>query len=196
MSESNPYNAPGSAVADAAVAYAEPKFFGTGRLGRLRYFGYSMAATFLMYLVLGVAAVIAVGAAGGNPESAGAIVGGLYVLALIAGIVIAVFLGVQRLHDMGYSGWLWLLLLVPIVNILMSLFMLFAPGSEADNQYGLPPKPNGTGVYLMAFALPVILFVVIGVLAAVAIPQYQHYMEQAQQQSYMDEGVYNDAYNR
>lgn len=199
MSESNPYNAPGSAVADTAVAYSEPRFFGTGRLGRLRYFGYSVAATFLLYIVLGLAAALAVGLAGGSPEAAGAIVGGLYFIALIVGTVIAVFLGVQRLHDLDKSGWLWLILLVPLVNIIFSLYMLFAPGSEGENRFGLPPKPNGTGVYLMAFAAPVILIAFIGIIAALAIPSYNEYVQRAQQieQGYMDDGGYtDDAYNR
>jgi len=199
MSESNPYNAPGAAVADTAVAYAEPKFFSTGRLGRLRYFGYSVVATFLLYILFGIVVMVVAGVAGSTPEAASAIIGGLYFLVMIAGLVIAVFLGVQRLHDLDKSGWLWLLFLVPIVNILFSFYLLFAPGSEGENQYGLPPKPNGTGVYLAAFALPVVLFAIIGILAAIAIPQYQKYIDQAQQmeQGYMDDGAYaDDAYNR
>ncbi|HDP89364.1 MAG TPA: DUF805 domain-containing protein [Thioalkalivibrio sp.] len=181
MSATNPYTAPGSAVADAAVAYAEPKVFGTGRLGRLRYFGYSFMITFALYIVLGIAAAVMVPMVGNNPEALGPMFIGLYLVAAVVGTVIAVFLGVQRLHDMGYSGWLWLLLLVPIVNILMSLFMLFAPGTDGENQYGLPPKPNNGGVYLMAIAVPVVMFFFIGLLAAIAVPAYQEYVERAQQ---------------
>ena len=199
MSESNPYNAPGAAVADTAVAYADPKFFGTGRLGRLRYFGYSVMITVLLYLLLGIGAAVSIPLTAGSPEATASIIAGLYGVAGIFGIVVSVFLGVQRLHDLDKSGWLWLLFLVPIVNILFSFYLLFAPGSEGENQYGLPPKPNGTGVYLAAFALPVVLFVFIGIIAAIAIPQYQEYVEQAQQmeQSYMDDGAYaDDGYNR
>ncbi len=199
MSESNPYNAPGSAVSDAAMAYADPRFFGTGRLGRLRYFGYSVVATVLLYLGMVFAVALIAGLSGGNPEAIWPTLMGVYAVAGIAGLVISVFLGVQRLHDLDKSGWLWLLFLVPIVNILFSFYLLFAPGSEGENQYGLPPKPNGTGVYLAAFAVPVVLFVFVGIIAAIAIPQYQNYIEQAQQmeQGHMDDGAYaDDAYNR
>jgi len=189
MSEANPYTAPGSAVADATVAYAEPKFFGTGRLGRLRYFGYSVMISVLLFIVLGIAMAVLAPMMSASPEAAGATVMGVYGAVVILSIVISVFLGVQRLHDMGYSGWLWLLLLVPIVNVLMSLFMLFAPGTDGENAYGLPPKPNTTGVYLMALAVPVVMIFIVGVLAAIAIPAYQDYVERAQQ-------MQMDGYNR
>lgn len=194
MSETNPYNAPGSAVSDAAVAYADPKFFGTGRLGRLRYFGYNVAATIVLYLVLGIAAVL--GATVGGGHEASAFIGFLSLIVAVVGIVVSIMLGVQRLHDLDKSGWLWLLYLVPIINILFSLYLLFAPGSVGENQYGLPLKPNGVGVYLMALAAPVL---VVGLLVAIAIPSYNDYLERAQQmeQGYMGDGAYSDdAYNR
>ena len=199
MAETNPYNAPGSQVGDAAVAYSDPKFFGMGRLGRLRYFGYSIVATFILYFVLGIAAAILIPVVGSNPDAAAGIGGLLYFVAVVVGLVIAVFLGVQRLHDMGYSGWLWLLLLVPLVNIIMSLFLLFAPGNAGETKYGLPPRPNGAGVYVIAFGGIFLFVAMIGVIAAIAIPQYNAYLEQAQQyqsEPYYQDQTTGDGYNR
>ena len=48
--------------------------------------------------------------------------------------------GVKRLHDLDKSGWLILLMFVPIVNALFGLYMLFADGTVGPNQYGEDPK--------------------------------------------------------
>ena len=47
---------------------------------------------------------------------------------------------VKRLHDTNKSGWLILLGLIPIVNIGLALYMLFADGTVGHNRYGLDPK--------------------------------------------------------
>ncbi len=63
----------------------------------------------------------------------------LIFLTIILGIVALPFsfgLGVRRLHDLGYSGWLLLILFIPVINIIFGLYMLFAPGKEAGEKYG------------------------------------------------------------
>jgi uncharacterized membrane protein YhaH (DUF805 family) len=48
----------------------------------------------------------------------------------------------KRLHDLGYSGWWALFLLVPLVNIIASLMLFFYPGDSIENKYGKPPTPK------------------------------------------------------
>ena len=48
--------------------------------------------------------------------------------------------GVKRLHDLNKSGWLILLMFIPIVNAIFGLYMLFADGTVGPNQYGADPK--------------------------------------------------------
>lgn len=43
---------------------------------------------------------------------------------------------IKRFHDRNQSGWLCLLLLIPIVNIVAGLYLIFAPGDLHSNQYG------------------------------------------------------------
>lgn len=43
---------------------------------------------------------------------------------------------VKRFHDRNQSGWWCILLLIPIVNIFVGLYLLFAPGELHPNQYG------------------------------------------------------------
>ncbi len=47
--------------------------------------------------------------------------------------------GVRRLHDQDKSGWLMLLMFVPIANIVLLVFM-FLEGTRGPNQYGPDPK--------------------------------------------------------
>ena len=42
----------------------------------------------------------------------------------------------RRLHDVGKSGWLQLLALIPVIGILIVLFLCIPAGSGESNQYG------------------------------------------------------------
>jgi uncharacterized membrane protein YhaH (DUF805 family) len=46
---------------------------------------------------------------------------------------------VRRLHDQDKSGWLALLGLIPLVNLVLLVFM-FLEGTRGSNQYGADPK--------------------------------------------------------
>ena len=46
---------------------------------------------------------------------------------------------VKRLHDLGKSGWLALLFLIPVVNLIFGIYVAFFKGEEFDNKYG--PNP-------------------------------------------------------
>lgn len=54
-------------------------------------------------------------------------------------IPVSVCLAIRRLHDLDKSGWFYLISLVPVVNALLGLYLLFAKGTEGDNQYGPDP---------------------------------------------------------
>ena len=43
---------------------------------------------------------------------------------------------IRRLHDIDASGWLTLLLFVPLANIILPIFLFFKKGTEGSNQYG------------------------------------------------------------
>lgn len=45
-------------------------------------------------------------------------------------------LSIKRLHDRNHSGWLSLLNMVPIVNLVFWFYLILAPGSLSANQYG------------------------------------------------------------
>ena len=49
--------------------------------------------------------------------------------------------GVRRLHDAGYSGFLFLVSFIPIVGEFILLLLLIQPGSPGRNEYGDAPLP-------------------------------------------------------
>ncbi len=174
----SPYTPPKAQVTEPQPDYAELKVFSIqGRIGRVRYLAWSAAMSFAFMAVYVIAAIgLAI-----SP-----IVGGILLTAVvIAALVVSVQIGVQRLHDLDWSGWLWLLLLVPIANFVIAILMLVVPGTPQANRFGPPPPPNSTAVKVLAFGwlgLPVL----IGILAAIAVPAYQDYTQKAEQAQHAD----------
>ena len=52
--------------------------------------------------------------------------------------------GSRRLHDLGKSGWLQLLGLIPIVGWIILIYWATQPGEPGANQYGEPPADAPT----------------------------------------------------
>jgi uncharacterized membrane protein YhaH (DUF805 family) len=174
MTKVNPYSAPDADLA-RPQQYGELKVLSArGRLGRLRYLAYSFAIG-----LAGNAITVGLVAALGPMTHSG----GMAVLVIapisIFLLVVSFFLIIQRLHDLNASGWLSLLMLVPFVNLIVAIALLFMPGTEGENRFGLQPPPNSKGVVLTSLIVPVIF--VGGIVAAIAIPAYQNYTLRAMQ---------------
>lgn len=63
--------------------------------------------------------------------------GGLFSLAMLVPSLAA---GSRRLHDIGKTGWLQLLALIPLVGWVILIYWAAQPGDPAPNQYGQPPQ--------------------------------------------------------
>jgi uncharacterized membrane protein YhaH (DUF805 family) len=50
---------------------------------------------------------------------------------------------VRRLHDVGKSGWMCLIIFIPIIGFIWLLVLLCTNGQAGENKYGPDPK-NGT----------------------------------------------------
>lgn len=62
---------------------------------------------------------------------------GLYVLALLVpGLAVAV----RRLHDVGKSGWMFLIVLIPLIGAIWLLVLSFTDSQPGTNKWGPNPK--------------------------------------------------------
>ena len=111
-----------------------------GRIRRIEYFLSGIVGGIVTWIamLLGVGTFIF----GASSGSAGGSVFGLLIglAALVASVWFSLAQGVKRLHDLNKSGWLILLMFIPIVNAIFGLYMLFADGTVGPNQYGADPK--------------------------------------------------------
>ena len=182
MSATNLYSTPGAIVDDRSGEIYQPQFLAaSGRIGRLRYLAYSMSINVLLLLVMLPIAggMRAMHAAGGENANAGVGIMAILGIGYLIMFVMSVIYGKRRLNDLDKSGWLVLLSLVPLVNALFAIYVIFFPGTRGPNRFGPPPAPNPLGVKLMGLLFPAIF--VIGILAAIAIPAYHDYTQRAQQ---------------
>ena len=115
-----------------------------------------------------------------NPEIGIGLFGGIYSLAVLTPYLAV---SVRRLHDTDRSGWWLLIELIPFIGSIVLLFFMVMDSQTSDNQYGLNPLPgNKGGSDLAIIVVAVIVFVaVIGMLATIAIPAFQNYVERAKQ---------------
>lgn len=147
----------GGAMTSAGFESVQPQvrtrlFSLRGRLGRARYIAYSLGAI--------VAAFLFMFLAGMGLMLAGQLGRLLYVAVsvLLFYAFLPIFfaiLTVKRAHDFNAGGWMALLLLVPVVNLLFWVI----PGTRGDNDYGTVPPAASTGIKLIAATLPVLLVI-------------------------------------
>lgn len=66
--------------------------------------------------------------------------GPLYGIYLLAIILPSLAVAVRRLHDIGKSGWMILISLIPLIGGIWLLVLLVTDSNPGDNQYGPNPK--------------------------------------------------------
>lgn len=148
----SPYAPPRAHVGEAVAEYATLKPFSfDGRIGRLRYLAWTMVLTLAVMPLVGVGFWLGTTWLLASDSLAALVIGGLFAaVILFAFAFVSIQFNVQRLHDLGWSGWLWLVNLVPVVGSVFPFILIFAPGNIGANQYGPPPPRNTTAVKVLA----------------------------------------------
>jgi uncharacterized membrane protein YhaH (DUF805 family)/cold shock CspA family protein len=115
-----------------------------GRAHRKEYWGYFLFWVVSLIVIAGIGLFIdeAMGNLRGN-ESA-AVTFGLCITFLLATFLPSLGLTVRRIHDIGLSGWFYLLVFIPTVGSLIILVFALIPTQARENQWG--PVPAGVRV--------------------------------------------------
>lgn len=60
----------------------------------------------------------------------------LNMIYMLAVLVPSIAVGARRLHDIGKSGWMLLIVVIPFIGPIWLLILLAARGNSGDNKYG------------------------------------------------------------
>lgn len=164
----NPYQAPQGDTGQLKpndAEYAEFNLFSTkGRAGRIRFLLYSQLLPITIVALMGYFLGDHSSGLSKPIEAIEAIVS--MVLIVVLGML-GWIVGIQRLHDFNKSGWHILLVVIPFVNILLVLLLLFGSGTEGPNQYGPPSQPHKPieiWLFWLLLTVSVLMFFLVGVL--------------------------------
>ena len=94
-------------------------------------FWYFALFNFIVSIVIGIISKI-IG------DSKNNILGNIYSLAVF---IPSLAVGMRRMHDIGKSGWIILINLIPIIGWIWFIVLACKEGFQGDNKYG--PNPKG-----------------------------------------------------
>lgn len=156
-------------------------FKASGRFGRLSY----AAWTLLFSLVLVIAVLIIAFTFGftRSEDLAGLSAGGLIVIGIlyIACIYVSFVFTIRRLHDRNNTGWLSLLMLIPVINFIFMIYLFAAKGTEGVNDYGPQrPTPSWERVLGWIYIALIPLALIFAIVATVMAPTYEGYVEKSE----------------
>mgnify|MGYP003402300038 FL=1 len=161
---------------------SESSLSASGRFGRLSYLGWNMLLG-ISFLLLGIIAAIFVPLFTHSNASSDFLVyifGGLFVIIYIAAIYYSFIFSIRRLHDRNQTGWLSLLMILPLINLFFFIYLSCAKGDEHSNNYGAPRITKGWEKFL-GWIYIILVPISILILAATAVPAYQDYVQRSQQ---------------
>ncbi|UOD30031.1 DUF805 domain-containing protein [Massilia violaceinigra] len=141
----NPYTAPQNPInapaADAGT-YQPAMLAMRGRIGRLRYLVYGTVVPMLALLAaLGLFMLLP------SDSPIG------YLIIMATPLSVAMLVAQRRLYDLGRAAGWSTLLLAPVLNIGLAMYLLLAPGDSGLNRFGPAPQANPKEVVLSAYAL-------------------------------------------
>ena len=105
-----------------------------GRARRAEYWNFYLISTLISLALLFIDSYVF----GTNPMAGqSGMIGNLYSLAVFLpslGVL------VRRLHDVGKSGWFFLIILIPLIGFIWLLILLFRDSQQGENKWGPSPK--------------------------------------------------------
>ena len=189
----SPYAPPRATVGDNLPEFSTLKVFTVnGRIGRLRFLAWTLVLSLAMFAIVGALFTVGLGIAAASPTAAIIIGSLLGFVVLVASVWISVQITVQRLHDLGWSGWLWFLNLVPIVGSIFPILLIVLPGNAGANQYGAPPPRNSTAVKVLATLWLALLPLIFAAMVMLAMSGYLDQLESSVDSGYESSSMTTD----
>lgn len=133
-----------------------------GRFGRLSFIGWyaflnimSVFASIALSLVSGIFNLSTLSLDNPFANIFTSIAGLGYVVLMMFYLYFYIVITARRLHDLNQSGWFMLLMLLPVINLVFILYLLFASGTKGPNTYGVP-RPSAIWEKLLAWLIIII----------------------------------------
>jgi uncharacterized membrane protein YhaH (DUF805 family) len=105
-----------------------------GRARRKEYWMFFLVTIGVYIAIAIVSAIVSI-----VSDTLGGLVMLVYYVFALGVMVPSIAIGVRRLHDTGRTGWLMLLGLIPLANLVLLYFMI-VEGDPGPNEYGPDPK--------------------------------------------------------
>ncbi|OTG69477.1 hypothetical protein B9T25_02605 [Acinetobacter sp. ANC 4470] len=147
-----------------------------GRFGRLSSIGWyafihliTFFATIALSLTMGIFNLNSLSMDNQFINTLTGITGLGFVIILVLYLYFLMVITVRRLHDMNRSGWFVLLFMLPLLNILLGLYLLFGSGTAGINSYG---PPRATPVWEKILAWLMIILMLLSFLASSSMLSY------------------------
>lgn len=67
----------------------------------------------------------------------------VYMAYTLAAFIPSLAISVRRLHDIGKSGWYYLVILIPLAGVIWLLVMMCTDSQQEENKWGVSPKYGG-----------------------------------------------------
>ncbi len=106
-----------------------------GRINRLNYI---LAFISILFFIGIVASVFVATLATKSSAGVSSILGIVLLLIIVFSTIFTFSLHIRRFHDIGQSGWLILLSLIPFISFVVLICLLVIPSDEGANEYGNP----------------------------------------------------------
>lgn len=139
------------------IAIGERKLLSLeGRMGRINFAAWSLLILIVVGFIGGFLATLIEPVVGPSVT---------LLMTSVCYTAASVIIGVRRLHDLNWSGWLILIAIVPYAGAVIGLLMLFKPGTAGDNKFGPQPPPPTLLAKLLVVAGCILMAIMIVIVA-------------------------------
>ena len=111
----------------------------SGRARRTEYWMFTLFNMIFTLLTLFIGALLGTALFGASGTVIGSM--GLYILYLIAIFIPGLSVFVRRLHDTENSGWMFFILLIPLIGSIWVFVLMIMDSKPGKNKWG--PNPKG-----------------------------------------------------